>query len=101
MSNGIRSLPRYQGGGPHPVGRRDLTQEALELMAAAGNMEAAEQLVDRGLSNEHVFRALEGAVPVEEQLSRGIGSLPEEPSWTRGLGIPERGSGDPSLSAED
>jgi len=34
-------------------------------------------------------------------LSRGLGSLPQEPSWTRELGIPERGSVAPMLTFDD
>ena len=108
MSNGIRSLPRYQEGGPHRppslAKYGPLLRRALEKMAAAGNMNAAKQLEELASSDEVVFQALEGAIPLtadeEKLLSRGLGSLPQEPSWTRELGIPERAAF-PMPSAED
>jgi len=104
MSNGIRSLPRYQHGGPHPHPDwvKAQAQKKLDDWDQIRSRRAMSPWLEAELavSDDLAWRALEGAVPVEEQLSRGIGSLPEEPSWTRELGIPERGSGVPSLSAK-
>ena len=74
-------------------------------------------------SDDLAFKILEDAVPLEARekvgnlladafekaqlergtivpLSHGLGSLPQEPSWTRAFGIPERGGGVHSLSAK-
>ena len=121
MNNGIRSLPRYQHGGPHPEPPFDAEafREAVRQgwtvnprpTAAEQAEEGIRSMVELAADNEPVWESLErfwaspeGAIPLtadeEKLLSRGLGSLPQEPSWTRELGIPERGGGVHSLSAK-
>jgi len=96
MSNGIRSLPRYQHGGPHP---RPHPNEYIESMlkhfedaqAASPSNATPEFLAELAASDEHLFQGLE---------RRGI-PAPEFPSAPRTTSISDeiRGVLSPNESA--